>query len=222
MASFDLKDIDLILFDSDGTVVDSEGIAAKAWTGYIREFGVDMTPEHALAVFRGFSMAQSVAEVERMRGAPLPEHFVPELRKRMAILLENELQPMPGARALLQALHDKGVPFCLASNGPMEKIHLCLSVTGLQPLFGDRVFSAYTVGKQKPEPDLFLHAASTLNADPARCLVVEDSLYGVTAGLAAGMHVIALQPHGRDTRLPAAVPVVGSLQEVAASMGILI
>lgn len=222
MAHFDLENIDLILFDSDGTVVDSEGIAAQVWVDQIREQGVDMTMDEAMSVFRGQSMAQSIALVEKMRGAPLPEDFIPEFRKRMAVLLETEVKPMPGAPALLAALQQRQKAFCLASNGPMEKIRLCLSVTGLDTYFGEKVFSAYTVGKQKPEPDLFLHAAAVLGADPARCLVVEDSLYGVTAGVAAGMQVIAIQTHEVDTRLPAGVPVVSSLTEVAASMGIVI
>ena len=134
-------------------------------------------------------MAECVARIEAIGGVRMPDEFVPELRRRSAVEFRRRLQPIDGAREVLAALT---VPFCVVSNGPREKIELSLTVTGLRDLVADRVFSAYDIGSWKPHPGLFLHAAAALGVDPGECAVVEDSIAGVEAGVAAGMHVYAL------------------------------
>jgi HAD superfamily hydrolase (TIGR01509 family) len=139
--------------------------------------------------FRGRKLADCLAEVEARLGVPLPAEFVPEFRRRTAAAFRDELLPMPGAAELVESL---AIPYCVASSGPREKIELSLSITGLLPLFIGRIVSSYEVGSWKPDPGLFLHAARIMNVAPGECAVVEDSLPGFEAGLAAGMRVFAL------------------------------
>ena len=109
----------------------------------------------------------------------------------MAEVFRDRLAPVAGAMELVRGL---SLPFCVASNGPLEKIELTLGLTGLLPHFAGRIFSADEVGSWKPDPGLFLAAATAMGVDPSRCAVVEDSLPGLRAGLAAGMTVYALRP----------------------------
>lgn len=208
--------IDLVLFDNDGTLVDSEVVAAQAWSEYVARYGVDLTARQALEQFRGVSMNACRARIEELHGAPLPAHFEQELRAHMAVLLEQHLRPISGALEMVQALR---IPFALASNAPRPKIELCLRVTGLLPYFAGRIFSAYDVQRWKPDPELFLHAARSLGVPPQRCAVVEDSLPGVRAGLAAGMKVIALQEHGAHPELPPQVQVIMRLADLHPHLG---
>lgn len=204
--------IDLILFDCDGTLVDSEIIAADAWVRHIAGFGVSRTPAEILARFKGAHMADCIADIERQSGCALPPDFESGLRALTAELFEQHLQPVAGARELIRALE---MPFCLASNAPRDKIELCLRLTGLLPYFEERIFSAYDLQKWKPDPALFLHAAAAMGVEPARCAVVEDSLPGIEAGLAAGMTVFALHCDADQPHLPQGVHVVGELAELA-------
>jgi len=203
--------IDLVLFDCDGTLVDSEVVAAEAWSDYVARFGVDLTAREALTQFRGTSMKLCIARIEELHGKPLPASFEQELRALMSEMLEARLQPIAGALEMVQAL---SIPYALASNAPHPKIELCLRLTGLLPYFAGRIFSAYDVQRWKPDPALFLFAAERLGVAPARCAVVEDSLPGVHAGLAAGMKVIALQEHGVHPEMPDEVSVITRLADL--------
>ncbi|OWY26493.1 HAD family hydrolase [Herbaspirillum robiniae] len=203
--------IDLVIFDCDGTLVDSEVVAAQAWSEHVAAYGVDLTAQQALAQFRGVSMKLCLARIEELHGKPLPASFEAELRALMAVMLEQRLQPIAGALEMVQAL---AVPYALASNAPHHKIELCLRVTGLLPYFAGRIYSAYDVQRWKPDPALFLFAADSLGVAPSRCAVVEDSLPGVQAGLAAGMKVIALQEHGVHPEMPDGVSVIARLAQL--------
>ncbi len=201
--------MDLVIFDCDGTLVDSEPLAAEALVGLAADFGLPVSVQELLSPrFKGRSMADCVAELERRRAAPLPGTFVEELRRRTAVMLRERLLPLEGA---LDPLRSLSVPMCMASNGPREKIELSLSTTGLLPFFQGRIFSAYEVGAWKPDPQLYLHAARAMGAVPARCAVVEDSLPGVLGAVAAGMEVFALQTDAHAFEVPAGVYVVPSL-----------
>jgi HAD superfamily hydrolase (TIGR01509 family) len=136
-------------------------------------------------------MWRTLAGLEARLGRPLPPHYEATLRAAMAQAFRERLQVIPGAFETLRGL---AKPYCIASNGPRAKMDLTLEITGLAPHFGERVFSAYEVGSFKPEPGLFLHAAAAMGVVPARCVVVEDSLAGVEAGVAAGMLVYVLAP----------------------------
>jgi HAD superfamily hydrolase (TIGR01509 family) len=204
--------IDAVIFDCDGTLVDSEPLAFEAIAGEAELIGLALTAEKDGDLFNGQSMAGCLLAIEQRFGKRLPPGFEASMRHRMAALFRERLQPMPGALRLLQTL---GVPCCVASNGPREKIELTLHITGLLPFFRDRIFSAVEVGSFKPGPGLFLHAAQALGAAPARCAVVEDSVSGVQAGLAAGMSVYALRsPQPLPRHLAARVRMLESLDEL--------
>lgn len=180
-----------VIFDCDGVLVDSEELAMEVWVEMAAEYGYDLSFAAALAAFRGGEMAKCVAHLEALIGRSVDADFVPEFRARSAERFSLELKPIPGIHEVLDGLD---VPFCVASNGPVEKMEVSLRVAGLWEYFEGRIVSAYRVGSFKPEPQLFLAAAELLDAPPEGCAVVEDSLPGVQAGLAANMAVFAICP----------------------------
>ena len=200
-----------VIFDCDGTLVDSEPLSALVFAEALAAEGLAITPAEALAAFRGRRMALCLEHAAALLGRPLPAHFEPSLRDRTARAFEERLRVIEGAAALLKSM---SLPFCVASNAPRAKTELSLGLTGLRHHFGDRIFSAYEVGAWKPDPGLFLHAAASLGVAPPHCLVVEDSEAGVTAGVAAGMRVVALLPEGIPGWLPPGVPAITALAEV--------
>lgn len=200
--------IDAVIFDCDGTLVDSEPLANQVLVEYATEFGVAISLEEALESYVGGSMADCVDDMEKRLGRKLPESFVPELRARMATRFRKHLRAMDGAEETLAALR---IPFCVASSGPPEKIELSLRITGLLPWFEGRTFSAYDVGYWKPDPRLFLYAANAMGVSPDRCAVVEDSLRGIQAGIAGGMTTFAFRARGN---LPEQAIALSRLQDL--------
>ncbi|MEY2688227.1 MAG: hypothetical protein RL375_2425 [Pseudomonadota bacterium] len=186
-----------VIFDCDGTLVDSEGPALEVLLRLAREEGADLTIDQADAQFRGVRMADCARWVAAQRpGRPLgfEADFIRRVREVSEARFRQGLQALPGAHDLLDLLAAPplALPFCVATNGPRQKVELTLELTGLRARFGDHVFCAYEVGSFKPEPGLFLHAARAIGVPPEHCAVIEDSLPGVRAGLAAGMQVFAL------------------------------
>jgi HAD superfamily hydrolase (TIGR01509 family) len=200
-----------LIFDCDGTLVDSEPWLVEAMLAEGALFGLPATARAVLDAQRGAPMSRQIAVVAERSSRPLPADFEDRVRTRMAGYFKAHLQPIDGA---LELVHRLSLPFAVASNGPRHKIELVLGLTGLLPWFQGRVFSAYDIGVWKPAPDLFLHAAQALGFAPADCAVVEDSASGIAAGLAAGMRVFALgeQPPG----LPATVQRIASLSDLPA------
>lgn len=201
----------LTLFDLDGTLVDSEILSNQVLVDALAEQGLHFSLDEAVKRFRGGKMAESIADVEAHFDCKLSDDFVPYLRHKTALAFEENLQPIEGALDLVGSLTS---PICIASNGPPEKIRLSLSLTGLLPFFGDRLFSAYDVQAWKPDPELFLNAARVLGVAPSDCAVVEDSLPGIRGGLAAGMAVFAYFPDSVPTNLPDDVTVVTRLTDL--------
>ena len=187
---------DAVLFDLDGTLVDSETLGMDVLWEEGRALGMQVGREEAHRAFLGQPMGHCVGWVAERVSRPLnvsaeefSANFTARVRRLQAQRFRDHLQAMPGAHALLSALNK---PFCVATNGPRQKAELTLGLTGLLPFFEQRLFTAYEVGHFKPAPGLFLHAAQALGAQPERCAVVEDSLPGVRAGVAAGMQVFSL------------------------------
>lgn len=178
---------DLVIFDCDGVLVDSEPIANRILVQALTDVGYAITVDQAVEKFVGRSMASVVAFVESEIGQPLPNEFLDEVQKTTFAAFEAELQPMPG---VADAIDRIDAPVCVASSGMPEKIALSLSVTGLADRFGDYVFSASMVARGKPAPDLFLHAADRMGAAPDRTIVIEDSVPGIAAARAARMPVL--------------------------------
>lgn len=210
-----LANIDLIIFDCDGVLVDSEPISNRIWVECLRELGWPHDLETSHRKFVGRRMDDCIRIVEAELGIDTPPTLLPDFRRRSFEAFRRELQPIPGVTDVLRELTVRNVRRCVASSGPHEKIRLNLSLTGLAEYFGDDIFSGDDVSRGKPHPDLFLHAAMRMAVEPARCLVVEDSQPGVQAGLAAGMrvvHYIANPVH--DHRADAKVIRVRSMHEL--------
>jgi HAD superfamily hydrolase (TIGR01509 family) len=175
---------DLVIFDNDGVLVDSEPVANRVLAGLLTEYGVPTTVEESMTQFMGRSVPQVRAIVEERLGRPLPGDLEARYVGELYPSFSSFLKPIPGVVEALAAIR---LPVCVASSGTHERIRLTLTCTGLWERFGGRVFSAQDVARGKPAPDLFLHAAAAMGADPRRCAVVEDSPAGITAANAAGM-----------------------------------
>ena len=209
----DGRRIDAVLFDCDGVLVDSERVAAECIIEFAARFGAVFEFDEALERFTGARMADNLRDIEARGKCTLPDDFEDGLRAHMAAQFEARLEPMDGAAALIEALD---VPYCVASNGPRSKMEVTLRIAGLLEHFDGRIVSAYEVGVWKPDPGLFLHAARMLGVAPERCAVVEDSDYGITAGVAAGMQVFALVSGERAGSMPDGVVAVTSLADLHA------
>lgn len=176
---------DLIIFDCDGVLVDSELLSCRCLSEVLAEFGLQLTVDQALALFLGRS-TKAIEQHYRDLGRALSDDFLPRLKARVLETFAGALQPIPGVGAVLSELE---MPRCVASSSDLDRVSLSLDVTGLAPHFGDRLYTAQMVRHGKPAPDLFLHAAQKMQADPARTLVIEDSVSGVQAAKAASMMV---------------------------------
>jgi len=212
---------DLVIFDNDGVLVDSEPISNRILAEYLTEVGHPTTYEDSIRDYMGSAVHRIHDLVMERTGQKLPEGFDDIFHGRVFAAFERELTPVAGAAAVLDRLAAAGVPYCLASSGSHERIRVALRKTGLYDRFTEeRIFSSQDVGKGKPAPDLFLHAAETLGADPARCAVVEDSLLGVQAANAAGMTVFGFAAMTPVGKLSAAEAVFDSMAELPALLGL--
>jgi HAD superfamily hydrolase (TIGR01509 family) len=178
---------DLVIFDCDGVLVDSEVIAYRVFAECLNEAGVMLSIDEAMAFGVGKSARVLAAAVEKEFCRSLPENFVETFRARVMAAFTQELKAVEGIIELLAALKLKR---CVASNSHIDWVRHALMTTGLLPHFEPHLYSAAMVARGKPAPDLFLHAGEQHGVRPERCLVIEDSLSGVVAALAAGMRVI--------------------------------
>lgn len=176
--------LDLVIFDCDGVLVDSERIAVRIDVIVLERLGWPLTEAEVIERFVGRSEEYMVGEIEAALGRPLASDWEDEFRPLYRDALDAELAPVDG---IVDALDRIAAPTCVASSSSHERLRRTLGLTGLHERFAGRIFSAADVANGKPAPDLFLHAAATLGADPARCAVVEDSVFGLQAARAAGM-----------------------------------
>lgn len=198
--------IQLVIFDCDGVLVDSEPHSNEILFEELTAIGYETTLEASEATFIGRSWAHCVSVVTERLGAPPPPSFERNCRARLFAAYDDARVPaVPGIAGALSALSDARVPSCVASSGDHERIRRGLRSAGLHDRFEDeRIFSATDVGRGKPAPDLFLHAAERMGFDPAATVVVEDSVAGVQAGLAADMVVLGYAGRTRADVLEAA------------------
>ena len=176
----------LFIFDCDGVLIDSEVISARQLIEELRGYGVEMDMTFVSRHFLGRSYPVVLKEVRERWGVQLPERFEADYRARLLAAFERDLRVMPQVVETIRAL---SIPYCLATSSSPERMRKSLEITGLSALFDGLTFTASEVARGKPAPDLFLHAAARMGADPAACIVLEDSLNGIRAGLAAGMRV---------------------------------
>jgi HAD superfamily hydrolase (TIGR01509 family) len=176
---------DLIIFDCDGVLVDSELLSCQCLSDELSQSGISLTLAQGLELFLGRSTS-AITRHYRELGQAVPADFPSRLKSRVLIAFEKALHPIPDVDTVLSGLR---VPFCVASSSDIDRVGLSLDVTGLRAHFGDRIYTAQMVRHGKPAPDLFLHAAEQMGAQPACTLVIEDSVSGVQAGKTAGMTV---------------------------------
>ncbi|MFJ8336601.1 HAD family hydrolase [Streptomyces sp. NPDC094437] len=183
---------ELVIFDNDGVLVDSEPLSNRLLAGYLTELGHPTTYEDSLHDYMGSALHRVRELVEERSGRRLPADFDDVFQARVFAAFERELKPVAGAGDLLAELARDGVPYCVASSGSHARIRSGHRAAGLDRWFEEtRIFSADDVGRGKPDPALFLHAAEKMGVAPQRCVVVEDSPLGVLAARAAGMDVYA-------------------------------
>ncbi|MGW0290113.1 HAD family hydrolase [Streptomyces tuirus] len=181
---------DLVIFDNDGVLVDSEPISNRLLAAYLTELGHPTSYEESIRDYMGSAMHRIHELVLERTGQRLPEDFDDVFHTRVFTAFEQELVAVTGASEVLEKLSVDGVPYCVASSGSHERIRVGHRTTGLDRWFDEeRIFSSQDVGRGKPAPDLFLFAAERMGVAPERCVVVEDSPLGVQAAVAAGMDV---------------------------------
>ena len=189
-----MNDIEAIIFDCDGTLVDSEPITNGVIIQMAAELGVSLCLEDCHSLFSGRNITCIGEHLASQTGREMPTDFVDDFRTRQAIALERDLRPIEGSIELLEKIKR---PMFLASNAPREKIAINLRVSGLRKFYPEEiVFSAYDREIWKPDPDLFLHPAAQAGVAPENCAVVEDSPAGLEAAARAGMQVFCFAPHG--------------------------
>lgn len=214
----------LVIFDCDGVLIDSEVLCQRIEAECLVEHGFAMPFEEVAARYLGLSAAAMFADLEARFGRPVPPALLEDLARRTVASFETELVAMPGIHALLDRLP---VPACVASSSRPERLAHTLGLTGLFGRFAPHIFSSTMVANGKPAPDLFLFAARQMGADPAACVVVEDSTAGVRAGVAAGMAVIGFcggghcpPDHGRGLLAAGASAVFSHMDALAEPLGI--
>ena len=214
--------LELIIFDCDGVLVDSEPIINRAHAQVLTACGYSITEEALIERFCGMSDAEMLDIIEREWGRALPTSYAARVGEMIESGFRQSLAPIDGVIELLDGLR---LPRCVASSSVREQIRRKLELTGLLTCFGDNLFSATMVARGKPAPDLFLYVAERLRAAPTRCLVIEDSPAGIDAAIAAGMtaigfsggshcgpaHAARLQAHGAKL-------VIANMRELAAVM----
>jgi len=174
---------DLVIFDCDGVLVDSEVLSCRCLSEALASYGIELGLDQALDLFLGRSTT-AVFEHYQALGQAIPEQFSGELRAGVRAAFLSALRPIDGVGVILEGLQ---IPHCVASSSDIERVSFSLALTGLAPHFGERLYTSQMVERGKPAPDLFLFASERMRAEPRRTLVIEDSVSGVQAAKAAGM-----------------------------------
>jgi len=183
---------ELVIFDCDGVLVDTEPISNRVLTEVLNDIGLPFTYQETVETFIGRSDAAVKAIIEERLGKPLRPDFLEEYDERIYDMFRRDLEPIPGIVDVLDSLI---VPTCVASSGTHLRMRTTLGITRLLTMFDGRMFSATEVEHGKPAPDLFLYAASRMGTTPENCAVIEDAIVGVQAGVSAGMAVFGYATH---------------------------
>lgn len=185
--------IKCVIFDCDGTLIDSEKLCCQALVNVFTSFGAELTLNESIEHFQGGKLADILSETNARVGLNISlDVLEPMYREQVSILFQAELKPMNGARSLIQFLEKNQIEFCVASNGPKDKVQSSLSLTGLLNSFDGKIFSAFDTNSWKPEPDLIMYSAMSMGFLPSECLYVDDTRKGVQAGVDAGVKTIQL------------------------------
>ena len=207
LESAKVVDADLVIFDCDGVLVESEGISSQVLSEHLRKTGLKISTEEVNARFMGPRLKDIVVEVGAAVGRELGDAWITEFEERRTKIFETQLMPISGARDAVSFLAGLGVSLCVATQGRLETTHRKLALVGLSEFFPPgTVFSADEVPHGKPHPGVFLHAAESMGIDPERCVVIEDSAEGVKAALRAGMQVFHYRGDSRNVSEAGARP----------------
>ncbi len=209
-----MRRFDLVLFDCDGVLVDSEPLSNRVIVENLAGYGLTLSVDESIAYFVGGTM-KGVMEQARGMGADLPEDWLDEIYTAIFERLAAEVEMIPNVDAVLDALDRAGVAYAVGSNGPQEKMAITLGKTGLLERFEGQLFSGHDVPAPKPAPDVYLAAAKAAGVAPQRCAVIEDSVSGAKAGKAAGMKTFGFT---RDTAPSRLEPICDGLFDDMASL----
>jgi HAD superfamily hydrolase (TIGR01509 family) len=214
--------VKLVIFDCDGVLVDSESISNDVLARLLSAEGLPTTLAEARRDYQGLLLSEVAESAQSKLGRPLPEGWLDSYERERAEQFGRELEPVEGAAAVVERVTAAGLQVCVASQGGLEKTRLSLELTGLRHLFAPgALFSAETVARGKPHPDLFLHAAAAMGARPAECVVVEDTPSGVMGAASAGMRVLGyVADSDRDALMAAGAEELRSLGELPALLGL--
>lgn len=182
-----MKEIKAVIFDCDGVLVDSEIIASRIAVEMLKPFGFEMGVHEYARKFAGKIEDDSLHIIKTEYGIDLPEGFLSQLKLKIEYALDNDLEAIKGASDVISTIQQ---PKAVVSNSRLVRVIHSLKLAGLEQYFGKNLFAAEMVAKPKPDPSIYLLAASKLEIDPANCLVIEDSISGATAAVGAGMNVI--------------------------------
>lgn len=197
-----MNQVECVLFDCDGTLVDSEVLCSKAYVHMFAHYGIELALEEVFKKYKGIKLYEIIELVNAEHGVNLPaSDLEPIFRQEVARLFDAELQPIAGARELLAQMN---APMCTVSNGPVSKMQHSLGLTDMLSYFDDRLFSGYDIQRWKPDPALMFHAAKAMDVNVENCILVDDSSAGAQAGIAAGMEVFyfCADPHNKPIDHP--------------------
>jgi HAD superfamily hydrolase (TIGR01509 family) len=214
---------ELVIFDCDGVLVDSEVISNDVLARMLTREGLATTLADARRDFQGLLLTDILTRAEAKLSRPLPSGWLAEYEHLRAEAFHRDLEPVAGAAEAVQRIKAAGLKVCAASQGALEKTRMTLGLTGLRELFApDALFSAHDVSRPKPDPALFRHAAATMNVRPAACVVVEDSPSGVIAAVAAGMRAVGYAADSDGCALRnAGAEIIRSLADLPELLGVL-
>ena len=211
-------DFDLVIFDCDGVLIDSEILANRAEVELLKSFGIEFELDDYMARFVGKSTKDVLERIESLYNVSLPADFRKLAGEKIYEVFKKELKPIPGVVELINSI-DK--PKCVGSSSSLNRLDVTLKFTGLFDLLSPYIFSSEQVSRGKPAPDLFLFAAEQMKVDPNRCIVIEDSPHGVRAGIDAGMTVLGFVggshiQHQHDLKLKkeGAIEVFSTMSEI--------
>ena len=212
---------ELVVFDCDGVLVDSEPTTAEVMAELITEIGVPTTPEDVMREYVGDWWPDSERKIQAKLGRPLPDDFEATYRSRQDRALSEGVEPVGGVLDVIDAVEAAGLRTCVASNGPHPKMEITMGSAGVRERFEGRIFSSADVGRGKPAPDLFLHVAREMGVAPEACIVIEDSALGVRGARAAGMAAYGYTGHASAAKLGAAgAHTFGSMAELPSMLGL--
>lgn len=205
---------DLIIFDCDGVLVDSEPLSNAVMAEHITRLGWAMDGHKSIRLFKGKTMAQVHTAVEAQLGKSIDKKWTSAFHLDQEQRMRQDLTVVAGVNDLIARVRAAGLHSCVASQGSHEKMAISLGLTGLWGQFEGRIFSARDVANPKPAPDLFLHAAIQMNVSPTRCIVIEDSSTGITGALAAKMRVIGYDPDDSGVLAQDGVEIVNCMDDI--------